>query len=227
FSEEKKKGVYEAIYKRRDIRNFKDTPVPEETLMKILDAAHHAPSVGYSQPWNFIVIKDIETRKKIKASFNLQKKEAGEFFEGERKEKYDSFKLEGILDSPINICITCDRQRFGPYIIGKHSILETDLYSVVCAVQNMWLAARAEGIGVGWVSILKNEEIHQALKIPQDIIPVAYLCIGYPKEFSEIPLLEKEKWAPRIGLEDIVHYEQWEEEKNNSLQLDQEHELIA
>ena len=215
FSTHKKQGVYDAIYQRRDIRHFQDKDVPEETLMRILDAAHHAPSVGYSQPWNFIIVRDIEKRQKIKKTFDRERETAGSYFEGEQKEIYDRLKLEGILDAPINICITCDRERFGPYILGKHSITETDLFSSVCAVQNLWLAARAEGVGVGWVSILRNEELHRVLGIPSNIIPVAYLCVGYPTEFSETPLLEKERWNKRVDLEELIFYDGWEGKKSS------------
>ncbi len=209
FDDAKKEGVYDAIFMRRDVRHFRREPLDKKVLLKILDAAHHAPSVGYSQPWNFIVVKDIEKRKKIKESFIKAKELQAESFDKKRKEQYEEFKLEGILDAPVNVCVTCNRSRFGPEIIGRHSIHETDLYSVACAVQNMWLAARAEGIGVGWVSIVDNNDIHKILNIPEDIVPVAYLCVGYPEELTDIPLLEKAEWGKRLKLEELVFEEEW------------------
>ncbi len=209
FDKIRKQGVYDAIFTRRDVRHFRSDPVDDETLMRILDAAHHAPSVGYSQPWNFIVVRDVEKRKKIKASFEHAKQEQAESFDEKRREKYEGFKLEGILDAPVNICVTCNRMRFGPEIIGRHSIQETDLYSVACAVQNMWLAARAEGIGIGWVSIVDNKDVRNILHIPEEIVPVAYLCVGYPEELGDVPLLEKAAWGKRLKLNELVFHDEW------------------
>jgi 5,6-dimethylbenzimidazole synthase len=154
LSEERRKGVYEAIYTRRDTRGeFLPDPVPDETLSRILLAAHHAPSVGYMQPWSFLIIRDEAVRRQIHGEFLNAHAEAALMFPEEKRELYRSLKLEGILEAPINICVTCDRERAGPAVIGRTHIPSMDLYSTVCAVQNLWLAARAEGLGVGWVSI--------------------------------------------------------------------------
>jgi 5,6-dimethylbenzimidazole synthase len=205
-----KKGVYNAIYKRRDIRaQFKPDPIPEDVLRRILDAAHHAPSVGFMQPWNFIIIRDKETKRRVKESFNREKIASSYLVDELRKSKYLSFKLEGIMEAPINLCVTCDRTRFGPFVIGRTSILETDLYSVCCAIQNLWLAARAEGIGVGWVSILSNDDLRSILEIPSHVLPVAYLCLGYVTYFPEKPDLERLDWLKRLPLEEVVFFEKW------------------
>ena len=225
FSNEEKVGLYKAIYSRRDVRShFTSTTIDDEVLSRILNAAHHAPSVGFSQPWNFILIKDYETRKRIKDSFEIERKQSSQLVEEPRKSKYLSFKLEGILDSPINVCVTYDPSRFGPFVIGKSSIPETGIYSVCCAVQNLWLAARTEGIGVGWVSILSNEVLKEALELPGHIVPVAYLCLGHVEEFAPKPDLETAKWLPRLELKDVVYYEKWEQKQNSS--WNQIHELI-
>ena len=118
-------------------------------------------------------------------------------------------KLQGILESPVNICITCDRNRTGQTVLGRTHQSDMDLYSTVCAVQNFWLAARAENIGVGWVSIVKQEQLREALGIPEDIIPIAYLCVGYVSEFNDQPDLEKAGWSERLPLNDLVYYDQW------------------
>ena len=212
FSKEEKEGVYKAIYNRRDVRaQFKDEPVSDELLLKILDAAHHAPSVGFSQPWDFIIIKDIRIRRKIKESFEKERIKASLLINGNRKKQYLSFKLEGILDAPVNLCITYDPTRFGPFIIGKNSIPETGIYSVCLAIENLWLAARAEGLGVGWVSILDNDELKKILHIPEHIKPVAYLCIGYVTHFEDKPDLERAKWLPRLKLDDIIHFDTYKQ----------------
>ena len=215
FNEQEKDGLYKAIFSRRDVRShFTSEPIDDEIITRILNAAHHAPSVGFSQPWNFILIKNEETRKKIKESFILENKKAAELIEGPKKSKYLSLKLEGVLESAINLCVTYDPTKFGPFVIGKTSIPEAGIYSVCCAIQNLWLASRAEGIGVGWVSILSNEELKKTLNLPARVVPIAYLCLGHVTEFAEKPDLETKGWLSRLKLDDVVYYEKWEEKKN-------------
>lgn len=211
ITEEERQAVYKTIYNRRDTRReFKSDEVKDEVLQRLLDAAHHAPSVGYMQPWDFIVIKDQNIKQKIKNGFEIAHKEAAFMFEGEKQTTYKSLKLEGILEAPIGICITCDRKRTGDTVIGRTANLEMDLYSAVCAVQTMWLAARAENLGVGWVSIVHHDVIQEALNIPDDVVPIAYLCIGHVTHFHEKPELEEAGWLPRMPLEELVHYDTWE-----------------
>jgi len=223
FNEQEKDGLYKAIFSRRDVRShFTSEPIDDEILTRILNAAHHAPSVGFSQPWNFILIKNEETRKKIKESFILENKKASELVEDPKKSKYLSLKLEGILESAINLCVTYDPTKFGPFVIGRTSIPEAGIYSVCCAIQNLWLASRAEGIGVGWVSILSNEELEKTLNLPAHVVPIAYLCLGYVTEFAEKPDLEIKGWLSRLKLDDVVYYEKWEEKKNTNWKKIQE-----
>ena len=217
FTEEEKRGFYKAIYSRRDVRShFISKPIKDNILSKILHAAHHAPSVGFSQPWNFILIKDIETKKKIKKSFEEEKDRSSQLVEEPKKSKYLSFKLEGILESPVNLCVTYDPTKFGPFVIGRSSIPEAGLYSVCCAIQNLWLSARTEGVGLGWVSILSNEILKETLELPEHVIPVAYLCLGYVDNFSEKPDLEIKGWLPRLELKDVVYFEKWNDKKNKN-----------
>jgi len=210
FSTQEKSGLYKAIYTRRDVRShFDSRPINDEVLARILNAAHHAPSVGFSQPWNFILIRDMATKLKVKESFEQEKNRSSSQVKEEKKDKYISLKLEGILESDVNVCITYDPSRFGPFVIGRSSIPETGIYSVCCAVQNLWLAARSEEVGVGWVSILSNETLKQVLGLPEHIIPIAYLCLGHVSEFAEKPDLETAKWLPRLELKDVVYFEKW------------------
>ena len=214
FSEKEKEGFYKAIYSRRDVRtNFTSEPIDELVLTRILEAAHHAPSVGFSQPWNFILIKNIETRKKIKESFEKEKSRSSNLVEEPKRSKYLSYKLEGILESAINICVTYDPTKTGSFVIGRTSIPATGVFSVCCAVQNMWLAARTEGIGVGWVSILSNETLMDALHIPDHVVPVAYLCLGHVTKFESKPDLERNGWLPRLELDDVIYYEEWAQDE--------------
>lgn len=207
-----KEGLYKTIFSRRDVRShFVDREVSDDVLLRILNAAHHAPSVGFSQPWNFILIKDKITRQKIKKSFAREYQRSVSMLESDRKrqQQYLSLKLEGIMESAINICVTYDPTRFGPFVLGRTSIDDTGVYSVCCAIQNLWLAARAEGIGVGWVSILSNEDLEKILLLPPHIRPIAYLCLGFVSEFEEKPDLERHGWLPRMRLADVICYEQW------------------
>ncbi|WP_208019681.1 5,6-dimethylbenzimidazole synthase [Candidatus Chlorobium masyuteum] len=210
ISEQEREALYKVIYNRRDVRGqFLANPVPEEVISRLLDAAHHAPSVGFMQPWDFIVVKDRAVRRKVRDGFEVAHAEAAAMFSEEKQEQYRSFKLEGIMESPLGICITCDRTRSGEVVIGRTANPEMDLYSSVCAVQNLWLAARAENLGVGWVSIIHNDHIREVLGIPEHIVPVAWLCVGYVSFFHETPELEQAGWLPRMELDSLVHYETW------------------
>ena len=183
--------------------------VPNEVLSRILYAAHHAPSVGFMQPWDFIVIRDDNKKQQIKADFELAHREAEKMFPAEKQQTYRNLKLEGIIESPVNICITCDRERTGKTVIGRTHMKEMDLYSSVCAVQNFWLAARSEGLGVGWVSILHHEALRNTLELPEHVVPIAYLCIGYVSHFYKEPELKVANWLPRTPLEQLIKFDGW------------------
>ncbi len=210
FSAAEKAAVYRAIYTRRDVRGqFLPDPVPDNVLLKLLDCAHHAGSVGFMQPWSFIIIRSEKVKRGVHDLFDKANEAAAAVFNGERRQLYSSLKLEGILEAPINLCVTCDPTRNGPHVLGRNSIRETDVYSTCCAIQNFWLAARAEGIGVGWVSIFDIEELRRLLHIPQPVIPIAYLCVGYVREFLSRPELEQKGWLTRLPLEDLIFVDAW------------------
>lgn len=211
ITEKERDAVYKTIFNRRDVRGeFKPDPIPEDVLMRIINAAHNAPSVGFMQPWDFIIVKDQQIKQRVKDGFEIAHNKAKKMFEGDKKEVYKTLKLEGILEAPVGICITCDKTRSGPVVIGRTSNKEMDLYSSVCAVQNLWLSARAENLGVGWVSIIEHNTLREALGIPKNIIPIAYLCIGYVTHFHAKPELEKAGWLPRIPVENLIHFNKWE-----------------
>jgi 5,6-dimethylbenzimidazole synthase len=211
FSDDVRAAVYGTILSRRDVRGqFRPDPVPDAVLSRLLIAAHHAPSVGFMQPWSFIVIKSLETKTRIKALFEKAQAEATAMFAGEKRETYRNLKLEGIVESPVNLCITCDRDRAGPVVLGRTHFPQMDLYSTVCAVQNLWLAARAEGLGVGWVSILGESGLREELQLPDRVVPVAYLCLGYVSNFLSDPELETAGWRARLRLDDLTAFEHWQ-----------------
>jgi len=210
FPPEELRGVYRAIRSRRDIRHFRPDPIPDPVLARIVDSAHHGPSVGFMQPWDFILIQDLDVRQQVTDLFHRERQAAACFFEEPRRSHFLSLKLEGILEAPVNLCVTCDPTR-GEVVLGRNSAPETDVYSTCCAVQNLWLAARSEGIGVGWVSILKLPQLRKILGIPPHIIPVAYLCLGYPVAFEDRPLLETVGWRQRLPLDQLLHFDFWEQ----------------
>jgi 5,6-dimethylbenzimidazole synthase len=211
FSDEQRAGLYRAIHERRDVRSqFLPDPIAADVLARLLQAAHHAPSVGFMQPWDFIVIDNIDVKRAVKMLYDEANAAAANNYSDERAAQYRRLKLEGIVDSPINLCITCDRQRGGPHVLGRNTMLETDLFSTCLAVQNLWLAARAEGIGVGWVSIVDPARLARTLKLPAQVYPVAYLCLGYVSEFLPKPELEIAGWRSRLPLEQLLHGNTWE-----------------
>lgn len=210
FCAEERAAVYRAIHERRDVRGqFLPDPIDEDVLSRILAAAHAAPSVGLSQPWNFIVIRDVAIRSEIRAAFDQANAEAREMFSGARRALYSDLKLQGISEAPLNICVTCDRTRGGSVVLGRTHDSDTDLYSAVCAVQNLWLAARAEGIGVGWVSIFREGDLRRILGIPDHVVPVAYLCLGHVRELFDGPELEARGWGKRDPLDEMVFQNKW------------------
>ncbi len=208
--ESDKEGLYRVIFSRRDVRReFLPDEIDNETISRILYAAHYAPSVGFMQPWDFVVIRSKETREKVYQIFQEANSEVSEMFDGERAKLYNSLKLEGILDTPVNICVTCDRDRRGSVVLGRTHMMQMDRYSTVCAVENLWLAARAEGLGVGWVSILDEESLKEVLNIPENIEIIAYLCIGKVRDFQNIPDLQRFGWQEREELSSLVHIDSW------------------
>ena len=209
FSAADREVFYRVIERRRDVRAFRPDLIPSETLYRILGAAHHAPSVGLMQPWNFIVIQEADTKARIKDIFLEENEKAAAHYSGPRANLYRSLKLEGIQEAPVNLCVTSDRTRAGPHVLGRNTIVDTDLYSTCCAIENLWLAARVEGIGVGWVSILSHDELRKLLGIPDHIVVVAYLCLGYAQEFFDEPELQRRRWASRVPLDQLVYRERW------------------
>jgi 5,6-dimethylbenzimidazole synthase len=210
FSAQEKDGLYRAIFERRDVRShFLPDSIPEDVLVRLIEAAHHAPSVGFMQPWDFMVIDSIEVRQRVLDIFDQENAKAAENYQGDRNQTYRSLKLQGIIESPMNLCITCDRSRGGTHVLGRNSIVETDLFSTCLAVQNLWLAARAEGIGVGWVSILDQDKLAETLNLPEHVYPLAYLCLGYVSEFLDQPELQAKGWRSRLPLSELVHGNGW------------------
>lgn len=200
--------LQEIILHRRDVRGnrFVDKPVEQSVIDQLLKAALHAPSVGYSQPWEFVLIRDHAIRQQVKNSFDSSNTAAQPVF-GDRQEQYSRLRLEGIMESAINMAVFY-KPSTGP-VLGQTAMAEVGLYSVVCAIQNMWLMARAYNLGLGWVSILDADKVSRILHAPDDHQLVAYLCIGYTDGFLTRPELELLEWDRRREMQAVLHYERF------------------
>ncbi|MGB1311771.1 MAG: 5,6-dimethylbenzimidazole synthase [Leucothrix sp.] len=207
FNQQDSQVLEDIILHRRDVRGnrFTQEPVSDEMVERLLNAAIHAPSVGYSQPWRFVVIRDEQTKQAIRRTYEVENAKAGEVFSD--KPLYQRLKLEGITESPVNIAVFYEPSE--QPVLGQTSMPEVGLYSVVCAVQNMWLMARAENIGVGWVSILDEAQVKATLNAPEGLQLVAYLCVGYVTEFLDKPELEILQWDKRKALANVMMNERF------------------
>src|SRR5206468_1233330 len=206
YPPEQRDAVYQVIAERRDVRQgFRPDPVPAEVLGRVLAAAHQAPSVGFSQPWDFIVITGRARRERIAALAGRHRDAFAADLPGARARAFDRLKIESILDTPVNIVVSCDRTRGGRHTLGRATQPRTADFSSVLAVANLWLAARAEGLGVGWVSFFDERELAAELGLPAHVEVIAYLCVGYVDEFAPEPELATAGWARRRPLSWAVH----------------------
>ncbi len=211
FTEEQRTGVYKAIYERRDMRHFIPGNIEPELLSKLLTAAHAAPSVGLMQPWRIIRITDANTRQALYHIVENERIATAEAMD-ERRDAFMKLKVEGVLDcSELLIIALCDRRE--KYIFGRRTLPEMDLASASCAIQNLWLAARAEGLGMGWVSLFEPGAVRQLLKMPEDSQPIAILCLGPVKEFYPEPMLQQEGWIASGDIDNVLMENSWQQEK--------------
>ncbi|WP_445399782.1 nicotinate-nucleotide--dimethylbenzimidazole phosphoribosyltransferase [Streptomyces sp. LE64] len=208
YEDAEREAVLRVMRERRDIRNgFRPDPIPHEVLLRVLEAAHTAPSVGHSQPWDFVVIRSEETRRTMHELAERQRDAYARTLPKGRAKQFKELKIEAILDTPVNIVVTADPTRGGRHTLGRHTQPQMAPYSSALAVENLWLAARAEGLGVGWVSFFDEREMVRALDLPEHLEVVAYLCVGYVDEFPEDPELVQAGWSQRRPLAWVVHEE--------------------
>ncbi|MFF3853166.1 5,6-dimethylbenzimidazole synthase [Micromonospora sp. NPDC002575] len=202
--------LYDAIHRRRDVRaQFTGAPVPADTLYRILDAAHAAPSVGYSQPWDFVLVRDVAVRRRFHRHVQAERATFAATLDGAAAERFARIKIDGVLESTLSVVVTYDPQRGGPAVLGRHAIADAGLYSVCLAIQNLWLAATAEGLGVGWVSFYRESFLAELLGVPAGIRPVAWLCLGPVTHLEAVPDLERHGWRRRRPLAEAVHHDRW------------------
>jgi 5,6-dimethylbenzimidazole synthase len=202
--------LYDAINRRRDTRaEFTGAPIPDDVLTRVLSAAHAAPSVGMSQPWDFVLVRSRETRAAFHEHVATERDVFAASLTGERAETFNKIKIEGILESTLGIVVGYDPTRGGQHVLGRHAIADAGLYSAVLAIQNLWLAATAEGLGVGWVSFYRESFLSELVGLPEQVRPLAWLCVGPVSELPDVPDLERFGWRHRSPLETVLHEERY------------------
>ncbi|MFI6067955.1 5,6-dimethylbenzimidazole synthase [Micromonospora sp. NPDC051227] len=203
-------GLYETIHRRRDVRaQFTGAPIPDDTLNRILKAAHAAPSVGLSQPWDFILVRDPELRREFHRHVQRERDTFAATLEGAAAERFARIKIDGVRESTMSVVVTYDPERGGPAVLGRHAIADAGLYSVCLAIQNLWLAATAEQLGVGWVSFYREPFLRDLLGIPATVRPVAWLCLGPVTHLEQTPDLERHGWRQRRPVSSVIHHDRW------------------
>lgn len=203
-------GLYDVINRRRDTRReFTGAPIDDDVLQRVLLAAHAAPSVGMSQPWDFVLVRSPDTLRAFRDHVSCEREVFAAELSGERAETFERIKIEGICESGLGIVVGYDPTRGGPQVLGRHAIPDAGLYSVVCAIQNLWLAATVEGLGVGWVSFYSEDFLRTLVGMPDHVRPVAWLCVGPVADLPDIPDLERFGWRARSSLETVLHEERY------------------
>ena len=207
YSDAEIEAIYRAIRERRDMRHFRPDPVEPETLQRLLEAAHLAPSVGFMQPWRFIRVSDRKLRERIHALAMAERERTADAL-GERREEFLRLKVEGILEAGelLVVALADGREK---HLFGRRTLPEMDLASAACAIQNLWLAARAEGLGMGWVSLFDPEALAELLEMPEGARPIAVLCLGHVERFYDQPMLQEEGWAQRLPLDQMLSENGW------------------
>ncbi|GAB2989308.1 5,6-dimethylbenzimidazole synthase [Saccharothrix stipae] len=203
-------SFYDVLHRRRDTRGeFTGAPIAPEVLRRVLTAAHAAPSVGLSQPWDFIVVRDEHTRRAFRDHVHAERSVFAAELDTRQAELFARIKVEGILESSVGVVVTYDPDRGSPAVLGRHAIADAGLYSVCLAIQNLWLAATAEGLGVGWVSFYREDVLRRLLDIPAPLRPVAWLCVGPVACLPDTPDLERHGWRNRMPLDEVLHEERY------------------
>ena len=209
FDEADIKALHAVIGARRDIRRYRPDPVPEQLLRSVLEAGHQAPSVGHSQPWRFIVVTRQETRDRAALLADSQRlRQAAQLTEDRRARLLD-LQLDGIREAPVGVVVACDRRAQAAGVLGRATFTDTDLWSCACAVQNIWLAARAAGLGLGWVTLFRPQDLADLLHLPEGVETLGWLCLGWPDERPPDPGLERRGWSRRLPLDDVIMSERW------------------
>jgi nicotinate-nucleotide--dimethylbenzimidazole phosphoribosyltransferase len=209
LSEAVRQGLYDSIHSRRDIRRYRPDSVDDTIVRRVLEAAHAAPSVGHSQPWRFILVSDASTREQAAWIADQERLAQAAQLTPEAGRHLLDLQLEGIREAPMGVVVCCDRRVPAAGVLGRRTFPDADVWSCICAIQNLWLAARAEGLGVGWVTLFPPEELASLLSLPVDVVPLGWLCLGWPDERPPDPGLERAGWSSRSALDDVVMHNGW------------------
>ncbi|HEX6356448.1 5,6-dimethylbenzimidazole synthase [Actinophytocola sp.] len=209
FPQEGREALYAVLGARRDVRRFRPDPVDPDLLWRVLGAAHLAPSVGHSQPWRFVVVREAETRERAALMADRQRLRQAAMMDADAARRLLDLQLEGIREAPLGVVVCCDRRAAPQGVLGRATFVDTDLWSCACAIQNLWLAARAEGLGVGWVTLFEPDELAALLGLPDDVVTLGWLCLGWPDERPPEPGLQRAGWSRRLPLGQVVIEERW------------------
>ena len=209
MGEQVRDALHRVVGARRDVRRFRPDPVPADVLERVLSAAHAAPSVGHSQPWRFLVVQDAGTRDRAAVLTDRERLRQAAQLEPDAARRLLDLQLEGVREAPLGVVVCCDRRTPAAGVLGRATFPDADLWSCVAAIQNLWLAARAEGLGLGWVTLFRPEELAGLLGLPDGVVTLGWLCLGWPDERPPAPGLERAGWSRRLPLSDVVLHDRW------------------
>jgi nicotinate-nucleotide--dimethylbenzimidazole phosphoribosyltransferase len=209
FPESERDALYDVVRSRRDVRRFRPDPIPEDILRRVLGAAHSAPSVGHSQPWRFIVVRDPSRRERAGLMADRERLRQAAQMAPDAARRLLDLQLEGIREAPLGIVVACDRRTDAAGVLGRATFADADVWSCAAAIQNLWLAARAEGLGLGWVTLFQPTELAALVGIPDGVITLGWLCLGWPDERPPEPGLQRAGWSSRLPLDDVVFDDVW------------------
>lgn len=232
FSDTAREALYAVVSARRDVRRFRPNPVPPEVLNRVLAAAHAAPSVGHSQPWRFIVVDDPELRDRAAVMADRERIAQAAQLDADAGRRLLDLQLEGIREAPLGVVVCCDRRVSPAGVLGRATFTDADLWSSACAIENLWLAARAEGLGVGWVTLFQPAELQALVGLPHGVVTLGWLCVGWPDERPPEPGLERAGWSQRLPLQDMVLRNRWPRDEGPStppsrLRAPDQHAVVA
>ncbi|GAA0970318.1 5,6-dimethylbenzimidazole synthase [Nocardioides aquaticus] len=211
FPQTARETFYDVVAARRDVRRFRPDPVDPETVRRVLAAAHMAPSVGHSQPWRFIVVSDPATRDRAARMADEQRLRQARQMDPEAGRRLLDLQLEGIREAPLGVVVACDRRTAAAGVLGRATFPDADMWSCACAIQNLWLAARAEGLGVGWVTLFEQHDLEALVGVPDGVVTLGWLCLGWPDERPPAPGLERAGWSRRQPVDEVIFAERWSE----------------
>ncbi len=216
FPEASREAFYEVLAARRDIRRYRPDPVPEDIVKRVLQAAHSAPSVGHSQPWRFIVVTEADTRDRAARMADQQRLRQAAHMQPDAGRRLLDLQLEGIREAPLGVVVACDRRAVAAGVLGRATFPDADVWSCACAIENLWLAARAEGLGLGWVTLFDPDELSELLGLPDGVETLGWLCLGWPDERPPAPGLERAGWSKRQPLDEVVLRERWSDDPSSA-----------